>query len=159
MRVACRNPNQDSFNHIPQSPQAFPSFGMCSALLDAIRPHWLPRGVDCQWLKLDAQGGASMRRGIIIVLVLGTLSLCVPQSGPAQGPSYQMSHWYHYPYYYFPHNYWPEMSPRWPEAPSMPYMRPPAYQAWPAFLEPNWRYEMWRPQRYYKGNHFWLDQF
>ncbi len=89
------------------------------------------------------------------------LLLCVLGVGPTLGqpPSYQMSHWYHYPYHFFPHNYWPQMSPRWPEAPNMPYMRPPAYQAYPAFLEPNWRYELWQPQRYHRGFHFWLDQF
>jgi hypothetical protein len=76
-----------------------------------------------------------------------------------QQQNYSLTHWYHYPYYYFPHNYWPQMSPRWPEAPNQPYMRPPAYQAYPAFLEPNWRYEMWQPQKYYRGFHFWLDQF
>ena len=67
--------------------------------------------------------------------------------------------WYYYPYMYFPHNYWPAQAPRWPESPGMPYMKPPAYQAYPPFQEQNWRYEMWQPQRYYRGNHFWLDQF
>ena len=81
------------------------------------------------------------------------------ESAQAQTTPYQLNHWYYYPYYYFPHNYWPEMSPKWPEGPNQPYMRPPAYQAYPAFLEPNWRYELWQPQRYHKGFHFWLDQF
>ena len=74
-------------------------------------------------------------------------------------PSYQLNRLYHWPYYYYPHNYWPAMSPRWPEGPGMPYMRPPAYQAYPAFREAGWRYEMWQPQRFYRGHHFWLDQF
>jgi hypothetical protein len=73
--------------------------------------------------------------------------------------SYQLNRLYHYPYYYFPHNYWPAMSPRWPESPGMPYMKPPAYQAYPPFREPGWRYEMWEPQRFYRGSHFWLDVF
>jgi hypothetical protein len=73
--------------------------------------------------------------------------------------SYQLNRLYHYPYYYFPHNYWPALSPRWPEAEGMPYMRPPAYQAYPPFREPGWRYEMWEPQRFYRGSHFWLDVF
>jgi hypothetical protein len=51
------------------------------------------------------------------------------------------------------------MGPRWPEGPGMPYMPPPAYQAFPAFREPGWRYEYWQPQRYYRGSHFWLDVF
>ena len=65
----------------------------------------------------------------------------------------------YYPYYYFPHNYWPQMGPQWPERPGQPYMRPPAYMAYPAFLEPWWRYEAFAPQRYHRGFHFWLDQF
>jgi hypothetical protein len=65
----------------------------------------------------------------------------------------------YYPYYYFPHNYWPTQGPQWPERPGMPYMRPPAYMAYPAFHEPGWRYEMSQPQRYHRGSHFWLDQF
>jgi hypothetical protein len=73
--------------------------------------------------------------------------------------SYQLNRYYYYPYAYFPHNYWPATSPKWPEAPGMPYMRPPAYQAYPPYLQPNWRYEMWQPQKYYRGSHFWLDQF
>jgi hypothetical protein len=73
--------------------------------------------------------------------------------------SFQLNRLYYYPYYYFPHNYWPAMGPRWPEGPGMPYMRPPSYMAFPAFREPGWRYEMWQPQRYYRGNHFWLDIF
>ena len=67
--------------------------------------------------------------------------------------------YYYYPYYYFPHDYWPTLSPKWPESPGQPYQRPPAYMAYPPFLEPNWRYEAWQPQRYYHGFHFWLDQF
>ena len=77
----------------------------------------------------------------------------------AQAPSQQMQRFYYYPYQYFPHNYWPATTPRWPEAPGMPYMRPPAYQAYPPYLEPTWRYEFWQPQKYYRGSHFWLDQF
>jgi len=66
---------------------------------------------------------------------------------------------FYYPYYYFPHSYWPQNSPQWPEPPGHPYVRPPAYMAYPPFKEPNWRYELFNPQKYYRGNHFWLDQF
>jgi hypothetical protein len=38
-------------------------------------------------------------------------------------------------------------------------MKPPAYMTYPAFLEPHWRYEYWKSQPYYRGFHFWLDQF
>jgi len=83
----------------------------------------------------------------------------------AQGPGYTtLPRYYYYPYYYFPHNYWPGMSPRWPESPSAHATGyhptpPPAYMAYPPFQEPNWRYELWQPQSYYRGFHFWLDQF
>lgn len=66
---------------------------------------------------------------------------------------------FYYPYYYFPHNYWPQNSPQWPEKPGQPYQRPPAYMAYPPFREPGWRYELFEPQRHYRGHHFWLDQF
>jgi hypothetical protein len=72
---------------------------------------------------------------------------------------YQLNRFFYYPHYYFPHNYWPVMTPRWPEPPNAPYMRPPGYMAYPAFREPNWRYDLWQPMSYYRGFHFWLDQF
>ncbi len=75
------------------------------------------------------------------------------------GPEPAMPRWSYYPYYYYPHNYWPQNSPQWPEPKGHPYVRPPAYMAYPAFKEPGWRYELWTPMRYYRGNHFWLDQF
>lgn len=73
--------------------------------------------------------------------------------------AHQLHRYYYYPYYYFPHNYWPMYSPPYPEPQGMPYMRPPAYMAYPPFHEPRWRYEFWQPQRFYRGFHFWLDQF
>ena len=42
-------------------------------------------------------------------------------------------------------------------APLEPALR--AYMAYPAFREPHWRYELFEPQKYYRGHHFWLDQF
>src|SRR5262245_40116687 len=100
-----------------------------------------------------------MLRSWMICLGVLVASGILLESATAQSPAYQLNHWYYYPYYYFPHNYWPEMSPKWPEAPGQPYMRPPAYQAYPAFLEPNWRYDLWNSHRYHKGFHYWLDQF
>jgi hypothetical protein len=73
--------------------------------------------------------------------------------------AYQLNTFYYYPYYYFPHNYMPLAGPRWPEAPGEPPMRPPAFMAYPPYLEPTWRYELWQPGKYYRGFHFWLDQF
>jgi hypothetical protein len=31
--------------------------------------------------------------------------------------------------------------------------------AYPPFHEPGWRYELWTPMKWYRGSHFWLDQF
>jgi hypothetical protein len=67
--------------------------------------------------------------------------------------------YFHYPYTYFPHSYWPATGPKYPEPVGAPYMRPPAYMAYPAFKEPHWHYEADMPQKYYRGFHFWLDQF
>jgi hypothetical protein len=74
-------------------------------------------------------------------------------------PYHSLNNFWYYPYYYFPANYWPMMSPRWPEPVGSHYQRPPAYMAYPPFREPHWRYEWWEPQRYYRGFHFWLDVF
>ena len=86
-----------------------------------------------------------------------------PASEPAQPMPPQdlktLNNFYYYPYYYYPHNYWPTVGPQWPEPTGSPYQPPPAYMSYPPFLEPNWRYEMWEPQKYYRGFHFWLDQF
>lgn len=82
--------------------------------------------------------------------------------GPAMGPSptyYPLNRFYYYPYYYFPHSYWPTQGPKWPEPVGAAYQRPPAYMAYPPFKEPNWHYHMFEPHHYYRGFHFWLDQF
>ena len=78
---------------------------------------------------------------------------------PAQAQGVPLNRYYYYPYYYFPHNYWPSAGPAWPEPPGAPYVPPPAYMAYPPLRERNWRYEWWQPQNYYRGFHFWLDQF
>jgi hypothetical protein len=78
---------------------------------------------------------------------------------PARAQGEDLNRFYYYPYYYFPHNYWPSQGPCWPEPVGHPYQRPPAYMAYPPFREPGWRYELWEPHLYYRGSHFWLDQF
>ena len=95
-------------------------------------------------------------------LVFGTvlgLGLWMGGAPSARAADENLDRYFYYPYYYFPHNYWPSQGPQWPEKPGNPYMRPPAYMAYPAFQEPHWRYEWSTPQRYYRGFHFWLDQF
>lgn len=89
---------------------------------------------------------------------------CGSAGGPAAGCSPYTAcpdcqRLYYYPFYYFPHNYWPTHSPQWPEPAGKCYTPPPAYMAYPPFKEPNWRYEYWQPQRYYRGSHFLLDIF
>jgi hypothetical protein len=94
-------------------------------------------------------------------LLAGVLGLGVwfGAAAPARAQAYQLNRFYYYPFYFYPHNYWPTMGPRWPEPAGAPYMRPPAYMAYPPFKEPHWRYEYLQPQSYYRGFHFWLDQF
>jgi hypothetical protein len=87
------------------------------------------------------------------------LSLAAASPARAQQVDPALGRFFYYPYYYFPHDYWPTQGPQWPEPPGAPYMRPPAYMAYPPFNEPHWRYEYLTPQRYYRGFHFWLDQF
>jgi hypothetical protein len=104
-----------------------------------------------------------MRRWLTALLA-AVLAACLwgateTQGQQYQAPAYQLTRFYYYPYYYFPHNYWPATSPRYPEPPGAPYMKPPAYMAYPPFLQEQWRYEFWQPQKYYMGFHFWLDQF
>lgn len=102
-----------------------------------------------------------MRRLALSVMTFLTgVVLWSATAAPAQAQQdTSIGRFFYYPYYYFPHNYWPTMSPQWPEKPGMPYMRPPAYMTYPAFKEPNWRYDYWEPHRHYRGFHFWLDQF
>jgi hypothetical protein len=102
-----------------------------------------------------------MFRRLMPPLLAATLGLGLGFAavGPAQAQFQDPSRLIHYPYFYYPHNYWPATSPQYPEAPGAPYMRPPAYMAYPPSLQPNWRYELWVPQSYYRGFHFWLDQF
>ena len=100
-----------------------------------------------------------MRRSVLVLLA-GLLGwLCVGRHAAAQYPSPQLPRFYYYPYYYYPHSYWPQNSPPYPEGPGQPYQRPPAYMAYPPFQEKGWRYDLFQPQKYYRGSHFWLDQF
>ena len=83
----------------------------------------------------------------------------VALGAPAVAADPPLPRYQYYPYQYLPSSYWPAQSPQYPEPPGHPYMRPPAYMAYPAFKEPGWRYELWTPHKYYRGSHFWLDQF
>jgi hypothetical protein len=87
------------------------------------------------------------------------LGLFFGSPAPARAQNYNMDRFFYYPYYYFPHSYWPSTSPTWPELPGQPYVKPPAYMAYPPFLEPHWRYDLFKRMSYYRGFHHWLDQF
>jgi hypothetical protein len=103
-----------------------------------------------------------MRRGLLaaaVVLAAAALGGAREARAQAPAPTAPLSRYFYYPYYYFPHNYWPTQGPRWPEPIGQPYMRPPAYMAYPPYLEQHWRYDLWQRLSYYRGFHFWLDQF
>jgi hypothetical protein len=102
-----------------------------------------------------------MLRRMVTAVLAGVLGLGIwaGSAAPSQAQYQPLNRFFYYPYYYYPHNYWPSMGPQWPEPVGAPYMRPPAYMAYPPFREPNWRYEWWAPQTYHSGFHFWLDQF
>ena len=98
-----------------------------------------------------------MRRWLLGLCAGVGLFAVLNGAAPAQEPP--LPRFYYYPYYYYMHSYWPSNSPAWPESPGQPYMRPPAYMAYPPFLENRWRYDLWGGMRFYQGQHFWLDQF
>jgi hypothetical protein len=108
-----------------------------------------------------------MRKWMLLaaMTVCGVTMIAAGQSFGQFNPNFQTSpyaqynRYNYYPYYYFPHNYWPVTGPKWPEKQGDPYMRPPAYMAYPPYFEPWWRYEAYQPQKYYRGHHFFLDQF
>jgi hypothetical protein len=104
----------------------------------------------------------TLPRALLLGLLAAGLWAAAAAPARAQPPhyvNYNLNNGFYYPYYYFPHNYWPTQGPRWPEPYGQPYQRPPAWMAYPPFHEPHWRYELWQPHRYYRGFHFWLDQF
>lgn len=96
-------------------------------------------------------------------LSIGAIAVTPPPPvgyyAPSRTVDYNVGKFFYYPFYYYPHSYWPTQTCKWPERPGEPYMRPPAYMTYPPFLEPHWRYEWNVPQKYYRGFHFWLDQF
>lgn len=93
----------------------------------------------------------------LAVLTWGLLAAGMWLAAPGSANAADTDRYYHYPYYYFPHSYEPNYV-KWPD-PRHPYARPPAYMAYPPYLDPEFRYELWTPHRYHKGFHFWLDQF
>lgn len=97
-----------------------------------------------------------LRRPILILaglMLLATLWL-VPTS-PAPATDYMI--YYYYPYQYFSHNYWPNYV-RWPD-PRIPFQAAPPYMAYPQVRDELYHYSILQNRRYYRGFHFFLDQF
>lgn len=94
-----------------------------------------------------------------LLTVAAAVALWAGVSAPATAADPPLPRHFYYPYYALPSSYWPAQSPKWPENPGQPYMKPPAYMAYPPFREPGWDYHLFQPMRYYRGHHFWLDQF
>ena len=67
----------------------------------------------------------------------GVAAVAVIWAGSSSAAEPPLPRYSYYPYYYFPHSYWPTLSPQWPEPPGHTYVRPPAYMAYPPFKEPN----------------------
>jgi len=101
------------------------------------------------------------RMGLMLLAGIIGLSLWAGTATPAhaQAPDASLNRYFYYPYYYSPTTTGRSSRRSGRKQPGSPYMRPPAYMAYPAFTEPHWRYEWLKPQRYYQGFHFWLDQF
>jgi len=113
-----------------------------------------------KWLRASLSGGHRIMRQISLALGAVFLGLALFNQGSnAKAQDSSIGRYWYYPHYYYPHNYWPTQGPRWPERPGEPYMKPPAYMTYPPFAEAHWRYEWLEYQRFYRGFHFWLDQF
>ena len=98
-----------------------------------------------------------MLRRSLTLLGLGLLTATLWLAPASSARADDVMRMYHYPYYYFPHNYYPNQV-TWPDY-RQKFQLPPAYMAYPPFHDPTFRYEMWTNHRYYRGFHFWLDQF
>ncbi len=122
-----------------------------------IPPGGIPPGVG------GGGGGGGVIPPAVGNLGIGAIPVTPPPPigyyAPVRAADYNIGKFFYYPFYYYPHNYWPTQSCPWPERPGQPYVRPPAYMAYPPFIEPHWRHEWYTPQKYYRGFHFWLDQF
>jgi hypothetical protein len=115
-----------------------------------------------RWLLGLSAGVLCVWAGSAQAQLVPTYQENVPPPASSQLPplvTRPLNRFYYYPYYYFPHSYWPTQGPKWPEPVGAAYMPPPAYMAYPPFKEPGWRYDLWEPHHYYRGFHFWLDQF
>jgi hypothetical protein len=92
-----------------------------------------------------------------ILLLAGLMGLGMFWSSPTAAKADDVNRLYHYPYYYFAHNYWPNAQ-RWPD-PRAHFQPAPTWMAYPPYLDQQFTYPLFENKRYYHGNHFFLDQF
>jgi hypothetical protein len=99
------------------------------------------------------EGDFTMKRGLFLLLLALGLWSGVTATAQADDPM----RLYHYPYTYYPFDYQP-LYYHWPDS-RQSFQPAPPYMYYPPYRVPSWRYEFWEYQRYYRGNHFFLDQF
>ena len=75
-----------------------------------------------------------------MVLLAGVVGLGMFCGGTSSAKADDVNRRYHYPYYYFPHNYWPNYQP-WP-VPGRHFQPAPAWQAYPPYLDINFTYPL-----------------
>lgn len=97
-----------------------------------------------------------MKRGLLS-LAIGCLAIVFWASAPTTATAQDPQRMYHYPYYYFPQSYYPNTS-RWPDA-RKPFQPAPFWMSYPPYLDQQFTYPLFESKRYYRGHHFFLDQF
>jgi hypothetical protein len=98
-----------------------------------------------------------MTRRIVPLALASLLTILLGLAVASTAQAQNGTRYYHYPYIYYPHSYYPNYV-YWPD-PRIPFQAPPAYMSYPRYRDPNWRYDMFEYQRYYRGHGFFLDQF
>jgi hypothetical protein len=98
-----------------------------------------------------------MRRGLPL-LAAGLLGLGLWLAQPTKAVADdQPMRLYHWPFQYYPQTYWPNQV-KWPD-PRQQFQLPPTYMSYPLQRDNWYRYEILENRRYYRGHHFFLDQF
>jgi len=108
------------------------------------------------WERCFMEDTHMFARGTTLLLA-GLLGLGMFFGGADTAKADDINRMYHYPYYYFPHSYAPNYQ-RWPIQ-GQHFAPSPAWMAYPPYLDQNFSYPLFENKRYYRGNHFFLDQF
>src|SRR5262245_50657776 len=110
------------------------------------------------WIDTHSRGGWSgsfplllasrrmtmLTRGWTLVLA-GVLGLGMMFTGTGSAKADDINRMYHYPFYYFPHNYWPNYQ-RWPN-PRQPFQPAPTWMAYPPYLDQQFTYPLFENKR------------